>query len=317
MKKSKTIVMIAVLCLAALLLSSCEGTISTPSTEAGTTASTNTSAPVTDPVTPASPDTEDPTGSAATPGTGETPSAPAEVFEISLSDASIDVGSSGAVAEGSVLTISKAGSYRLTGTLSNGEVVVKVSKEEQVELILAGVNITNSTGPAIYCDSADKLYVTVEADTVNTLKDGKNYALPDGPNAPLYSDDDLTIRGSGTLNVKGYFKNGISSKNDIKIKEVTLNVESYNTGVRGKGSVTVQSGVVEIIAGNDGIKSTDDTKADKGFVEISGGTVVITAGDDGIQAATVLTLSGGSVKITAEGKITNAPTQNISDGVLS
>ena len=252
------------------------------------------------------------TGNTVTPSeTGET-----VVYDIVLKDNGADVGSSGAEVKDGVVMITKAGVYRLTGSTSSGEVIVKVDKTEIVELILAGVTIVNPSGPAIYCDSADKLYVTVTEGTNNTVSDGKGYPSADGPNAAIYSDDDLTIRGTGTLNVKGKYKNGISSKNDLKIKEVTLNVESYNTGIRGKGSVTMTSGVVTIDAGNDGIKSTEETKKDKGYVEITGGTLTITAGDDGIQAATTLTLSGGVVKITADGKKTNAPVLNITDGVL-
>ena len=168
----------------------------------------------------------------------------------------------------------------------------------------------------IFCDSADKLIITVKKGSENTLCDGKNYSVADGPNAPLYSDDDLSIGGEGVLNIKAKYKNGISSKNDIKIKEVTLNVESYNTGIRGKTSVTISSGVITIDAGNDGIKSTEEVKEAKGFVEISGGTVKITAGDDGVQAAKSIILSGGVVSINSEGKKTNAPTVDVTEGVL-
>ncbi|MBQ9468145.1 MAG: carbohydrate-binding domain-containing protein [Clostridia bacterium] len=311
----------ALICvLATLSLCSCTNA-GTPTTGSPTeTAAPETTASAintsgTETAVPTEQSTPVPTENTGAAGT-ETGTADAVVYDIRLSDSGVDLGESGAALEGKVIKITKAGSYRFTGALSDGEIVVAVSKEETVDLILAGVSITNKDGPAIWCDSADKLYVTTEENTVNTLSDGKNYALPDGPNATLYSDDDLTVRGTGTLTVMGRFKNGISSKNDIKIKELTLNVESYNTGVRGKGSVTVTSGNIEINAGNDGIKSTDDTTKGKGFVEITGGKIVITAGDDGIQAATVLTVSGGSVQINAEGKKVNAPEQNITEGTV-
>ncbi len=237
---------------------------------------------------------------------------------ITLHNDGADVGSTGVTYENNTLTIAKAGSYTLTGSSSSCQVVVNVTKTEQVELILDNVSIVNPTGPAIYCDSADKLFVTVKEGTDNTLKDGTGYQNgEDGPNAALYSDDDLTIRGTGTLRVTGLYKNGVSSKNDIKIKDVHLIVDAYNTGIRGKCSVTVESGTVEITAGNDGIKSTEMETEGKGYVTVSGGTLTITAGDDALQAETVLTVSGGSIKATAGGKVTNAPTENITPGVIS
>lgn len=237
---------------------------------------------------------------------------------ITLKDGDADVGSTGAVYENGILSITKAGSYTLTGSTSSGQVVVNVSKTEQVELILDNVSITNPTGPAIYCDSADRLYITVKEGTDNTLKDGTNYTDGEnGPNAALYSDDDLTIKGTGILRITALYKNAVSSKNDIKIKDVHLIIDAYNTGIRGKGSVTVESGTLEITAGNDGIKSTEAETQGKGYVTISGGTLTITAGDDAFQAETLLTVSGGTIKATAGGKVTNAPTENITPGIIS
>jgi hypothetical protein len=232
----------------------------------------------------------------------------------------VDVGSTGAAYADGVLTITKAGSYELSGKSDNCAIVVNVDKSEQVELILAGLELTNPAGPAIYCDSADKLFLTVKEGTTNHLKDGTGYpasAANDGPNATVYSDDDLTVRGSGTLKITAIYNNGISSKNDIKIKEVTLTVDAYNTGIRGKESVTVSSGKITVKASNDAIKSTEEVEAGKGFVTVEGGELVLTAGDDALQAATTLTVSGGKITASAGGKLTNAPTENVTPGIIN
>ena len=94
-------------------------------------------------------------------------------------------------------------------------------------------------------------------------------------------------------------------------------MESVNTGIRGKYSVTVESGTLDIQAGNDGIKSTEEVKEGKGYVEVTGGTITIHAGDDGLQASVLLTVSGGKITVTAMGKVTNAPTENITPGIIS
>ena len=321
-------VLAALLILTAAALSSCNGGISVADptvteTPAETTAGTEAVQPTENvstatPAGTASGDPAQPT--ASEPVTGTEPTEPTEqpgqVYEIVFKDGSADVGSSGAKLEGGKVTISKAGTYEVSGSSSNGQIVVVVEKTEEVELIFDNLSLTNPTGPAVYCDSADKLTITVKSGTVNTLSDGKSYTDLEGPNAALYSDDDLTLRGSGTLNVIGVYNNGVSSKNDIKIEDLTLNVDANNTGIRGKASVTVFSGTVSVKAKNDGIKATETTKEGKGFVEISGGTVVVNAYDDGIKAETFITLSGGKVTITALDKKLAAPEQNVTPGVL-
>ena len=239
---------------------------------------------------------------------------------ITFNGGSVDVGSTGATFENGILTITKAGSYELTGKSDTCGIVVNVDKSEQVELILAGVELTNPVGPVVFCDSADKLFLTAKEGTTNHLKDGVDYpasAAVDGPNAAIYSDDDLTIRGSGSLKVTALYNNGISSKNDIKIKEVTLTLEAYNTGIRGKESVTVSSGKITVKAGNDAIKASEEVEEGKGYVTVEGGELTLTAGDDCLQAATVLTVSGGKITASAGGKLTNAPTENVAEGIIN
>lgn len=243
--------------------------------------------------------------------TGDTEINVDESLLIKLNDANTDVGNSGAVYEDCVLRITKPGVYRLQGKLTDGQIYISVNKNnaETVELILDGCEITCKTSAAIYCDSADKLYITANGGTQNVLSDGLNYIYPavgtDEPNACIFSDDDITLRGEGTLTVNGNFNNGISSKNDIKIKDLTLTVNADNTGIRGKDSVEINSGNVTVIAGNDGIKSSQDAKTEKGYVEINGGTVRIDAADDAIQAYSKITVSAGKVTISAGGKSMN------------
>ena len=285
----------------------------------GTTPSTTDAAkPSTKPVETGKPADTTPadTGNTEKPSTGndntgENTSLPA-LAKITLSSSGAAVDGQGASYADGVVTVSAAGSFEITGTSDNCSIVVAVDKSEKVELVLNGASITNPTGPAIYCDSADKLLVTAAEGTSNTLKDGANYKDPNGPNAALYSDDDMTVRGPGALTVIGLFKNGISSKNDVKITgDINLTVEAYNTGVRGKDSVTVVSGTLKITAGNDGLKATLEDTPGKGCVTVEGGDITIVAGDDGIQAATVITVTGGVFNVTAGDNKTNAPQVNV------
>jgi len=208
-------------------------------------------------------------------------------------------------------TITAAGTYIFTGTLADGQIVVAASDSDKVQIVLNGVTITCSDGPAINIQTADKVFLTLAEDSVNTLTDGSSYTLADGedePNACVYSKSDLTINGSGTLIVTGNYKHGIVSKDDLTIASGTIQVTAVNDGIKGKDCVQIVGGLITVDAGDDGIVSNNDSDTSKGYVAIDGGAIVITAGCDGIQAETVLQMTSGSVTITSGGGSANAST---------
>ncbi|MBE6544117.1 MAG: carbohydrate-binding domain-containing protein [Ruminococcaceae bacterium] len=239
---------------------------------------------------------------------------------VTLNGADTTVKGEGAEFRDGTLSITKGGVYTLSGKLENGQVYVNVAKPEEVEIVLNGVEITSTTTAAIYVECAEKVKITAAAGTTNKLTDASSYkyeAGVDEPNACIYSADDMTIKGTGTLIVKGNYKNGISSKNDIKIKDLDLTVHAYNTGIRGKDSVEIESGKITVEAGNDGIKSSNDTEVGRGYILVSGGTIVIEAEDDGFQAETDITVKGGSLTISANGKEFNsAGTLNVDESCV-
>ena len=201
-------------------------------------------------------------------------------------------------ASGNVLTITKAGRYRLTGTLTNAQLRVDVAKTETVELVFDGINITNQSSAPIYVKSADKVKIELADGSENVLTDAKTYIFPEGgdkPNACLYSSEDITISGNGSLTINANYNNGIGSKNDIKIKSGKITVVAANNGIKGNQSVEIKGGTLYITA-MDGIKS-DSTLLGEGYVEISGGNVNINATDDGIQAFNRVTIVKGALVI--------------------
>lgn len=205
-----------------------------------------------------------------------------------------------------VYLITKGGSYTLSGSLADGQIII--DSDDDVELVLSGVNISNSTGPAIYAKNGDVTLVIVE-NSVNTLWDGEGYEVGDdenNPNAVIFTQDDLTISGRGTLNVKGSYKNAVNCKDKLLIEGGTIAVSAADNGIIGKDSVTITDGVITVTSAGDGIKSTASDDAEKGIVNISGGTVRVTSGEDGISAETNLDISGGAVDIVSGGGSTNA-----------
>ena len=251
---------------------------------------------------------------------GSEPSPEDSTVTITLTGTGYTASKSGVVAaSGNVLTITAGGTYKITGTLNNAQLRVSVQKTELVELIFAGVSITNSTSAPLYIESADKVSIELAAGTENVLTDAKTYIFPEGedkPNACIYSSEDLTIKGEGSLVVNANYNNGIGTKNDLKIKSGNITVNAANNALKGNQSVKIEGGNITL-TGADGIKA-DSLVAGEGIIEILGGNISIKAGDDGLQAVTDITIaSGASVTVNAADKDVNSDgTTNIAEGTL-
>ena len=221
---------------------------------------------------------------------------------ITLSGDSASVQGTGAQASADGVVISSAGTYVVSGELTDGQLLVDAGDDDKVQLVLAGATIHNEDGPAIYVRNADKCFVTLDAGTENSLSDGSSYALEDDsdePYATLFSRCDLTLNGSGTLNVTSAYRHAVCSKDDLVVVSGTYNISAVEDGLRGRDCVKIRDGVFAIEAGGDGIKSNKDDKPTKGFVSIDGGTFGIQAGDDAVQGKTLVRLAGGSMTVAA------------------
>ncbi|MBR6107635.1 MAG: carbohydrate-binding domain-containing protein [Oscillospiraceae bacterium] len=223
-------------------------------------------------------------------------------------------GTDGLTVESGVITITKGGTYVLSGTLHDGRIVINLADSaEKVHLVLNGVTISSSTGAPITVLQADKTVITLADGTENTLSDAKTQAVSDAdssdvPAACIASKDDLTINGSGALTVSGNSNNGIHSKDDLRIVGGSITVTAVNHGIRGNDSVLLHDGSLNITAGGDGIKTSTADEDGKGYVLIEGGSAVIDAQQDGIDSAAALTVTGGDLDITAGGGTKNAGT---------
>lgn len=218
--------------------------------------------------------------------------------KITLSGDSASVSGSGAAAEGSTVTISTAGTYIVSGNLADGSITVTTSENDKIQIVLNGVKIACSSGPAIDVQSADKCFITLAEGTQNSLSDGSVFTSEDA-NACIYATCDLTINGPGSLDVSGNYRHGVFSKDDLVVYGGSINVSAVEDGLNGKDSVKIGAGDISIDSGADGVKSSKSTNPEKGFVYVSGGSLSIDAEDDGIQAKTHLCIAGGSIEIDA------------------
>lgn len=208
----------------------------------------------------------------------------------------------GAQASAAGVVISSVGTYIVSGELTDGQLLVDAGDDDKVQLVLAGAIIHNEDGAAIYVRNADKCFITLDAGTENNLSDGSSYALEDDsdePYATLFSLCDLTLNGSGTLNVTSAYRHAVCSKDDLVVVSGTYNISVVEDGLRGHDSVKVRDGVFTIQADGDGIKSNKDDDPTKGFVSIDGGAFDIQAGDDAVQGKTLVRLAGGSMVVAA------------------
>lgn len=231
-----------------------------------------------------------------------------EVTQITLNGSEISAEGTGAEVEGSTVTITSGGTYVIGGKLNDGQIVIDSQDKEVVRLILNGAEITSSNNSPIYVKKAKKAVVSLEAGTTNKLSDSTNYILEEGmdePDATLFSKDDLTINGTGSLIIEANYNQAIASKDELKIMEGTIEVTSVGSGIKGKDMVAIKGGNITIKATKDGIKSTNATDSSKGFVYIEDGNFNIVAGNDGIQAETDIKVLGGSFNLNTGGGSSN------------
>ena len=233
-------------------------------------------------------------------------------------DLSNPTATDGVTVSDGVITITKAGNYRLSGTYS-GQVKVEAADSDMVRLILDNATITNSTGAAINVVEADEVVIYTASGSTNTVSDGSSYSdtASGSPDAAIYSKSDLTLAGEGTLKVEGKYEEGIHTSDGLVIASGTLEVNAANTGIKGKDYVDILDGTITVTATKDGIKATNDTDGNRGWVRLSGGTVNISAGDDGFKAERVLEISGGTLNITQANEGIEAQYINILDGTVN
>ena len=204
----------------------------------------------------------------------------------------------------SVYTITQAGEYTVTGLLSEGQIVVDADDNAEITIVLNGTSITCSNGSPIYIKNADNVKIKSEENTYNCIVDARTEAYDNSDNsssengnAAIYAACDLKLVGKGALSVTGNYNNGIQSKDDISIKNVTIKVNAVNNAIKGNDEVAIESGeIIAISRKGDGIKTSNSSLStkgkQKGNVIISGGNIDIYAACDGIDAAYGVDVSG-------------------------
>ncbi|MCR4686287.1 MAG: carbohydrate-binding domain-containing protein [Lachnospiraceae bacterium] len=217
------------------------------------------------------------------------------VIQISANGAVIS--GDGARYEDGIIYISKAGDYLLNGS-GDASVCVSAGEEDNVRLILSGVNITCDDMAPLYIEEGKNVYLVLDSGTTNTLTDNREESSDDeetninNAGGAVYSACDLIIEGSGSLEIVSENNDGIKAKDDVEIKSGIISITAADEGIDGNDSFVMEEGTLTIDAGDKGIK-TNDT------ITVDGGTLNINAGDEGMQALDVV-INDGDINIDAK-----------------
>ena len=208
---------------------------------------------------------------------------------------------------GSTVTITEEATYVISGTLSDGMIVVNAPETAKLQLVFNGINITKSTSAALYIIEADKVFVTLADGTENILANGGSFTAIDENNidGAVYSKQDLTFNGTGSLTVTSPAGHGIVCKDDLVITGGTYTVNSSSHGVDANDSVRIVNATLNIDAGKDAIHAENTDDASLGFVYIASGTITAEAEGDGIAAGAYLQIEGGNFDLLVGGGAEN------------
>lgn len=209
---------------------------------------------------------------------------------------------------GSTVTITEEGVYILSGTLSDGMIIVDVDKAEKVQLVLDGASIHSETSAPIYVRQADKVFVTLAENSENTLSNGGSFASIDENNidSAIFSKEDLTLNGSGSLTIQAPAGHGVVSKDELTIAGGSYALTCAGHGFSANDVLAVTGASLTVTTGKDGLHAENDEDTTLGNLFIESGSFAITSEGDGISAGGTLQITDGSFTITAGGGSANA-----------
>jgi hypothetical protein len=239
-----------------------------------------------------------------------------QVVKIILNGKSITEFSDSITTNGTTATITSSGNYNISGSLTDGQIIVNATDAGTVRIILDGVTLYNSTNSPLYISSINKVILILADNTRNYVTDAVSYVFASAgdsePNAAIFSKANLTIYGSGSLNVTGNYNDGIASKDGLIIKSGTITVTSVDDGIRGKDYLIIKDGNITVTSTGDGLKSDNDENVKKGYISIESGTINITAGLDAIAAETDAVIAGGILNLSSGGGSSKTVSSTIS-----
>lgn len=240
----------------------------------------------------------------------------ASSVKIYLKDSASTCDSSVVNIKDDTIIISDEGTYILSGSLTNGQIIIDSDSSSKIQLILDNADINCNTSAAIYVREADKVFITLASNSVNSLSNTEDFVAIDDNNidAVIFSKSVLTFNGNGSLNINAAYGHGILSKDDLKFTGGIYVVSAASSALSGKDSVRIADGEFNITAGKDGIHSENTDDEEKGFIYIAGGSFTINADSDGLDSSCTMQIDGGTFNIAVADDALHSDTDLIING---
>lgn len=219
--------------------------------------------------------------------------------KINLNSDKAEAEGAGVSITGSTVTISKEGTYLVSGTLDNGQIIVDAADTDKVQIVLANAGINCETSAAIYVKSADKVFVTLADGTTNKLSGGTEYIDTDDNTVDgvIFSKDDLTVNGSGSLEVNASYKHGIVSKDTLAVTGGNISVNAVSQCLAGKDEVKILDGTFLLTTSGKAVKSSNEDDTSLGNIYVAGGTFTVNSKDDSFHASGTMVIDGGTFTV--------------------
>ena len=223
----------------------------------------------------------------------------ATATRIRLSGDSASVSGGGAYIYDGDVVIAQAGRYVVSGTLHDGSIRVSAESGSKVWLMLSGADISCSDDAPIRIEQADKVFITLAEGTENSLTGGEAYsesALADKVGGALFSRDDLTVNGSGTLRITAGYKHGIDANDELVITGGRIVIDAPGDGIHVNESFCCENAALTIRSGDEGIH----VQGEEAELCITSGSFDIESGGAALKSAFNMLLTGGSYTVRTQ-----------------
>ncbi len=235
-----------------------------------------------------------------------------EAVKITLSDSGISTSSDSVKINASTVTLTEEATYIFSGELTDGQIVVEADDKAKIQIVFDGVKINSAASAPLYVKTADKVFVTLAAASQNELSNGGKFVSVDENNidSVVFSKQDITFNGSGSLIVNSTAGHGIACKDDLVAVNCNLIINSASHGIDANDSIRVSGAKITTDSGKDGLHCENTENNTLGFVYIAEGEIDIASAGDGISAGNYLQINGGKFNIVTGGGSENGTKQS-------
>ncbi|MBQ8164102.1 MAG: carbohydrate-binding domain-containing protein [Clostridia bacterium] len=208
---------------------------------------------------------------------------------------------------GSEIIINSEGIFSVSGSLDNGTIKVASSDDSKVQIVLDGASIQSSDYAPIYVLSANKVFITLAEGSENSLSSTGTFVQRDENtvDAAIFSKQDLTLNGSGSLNITSTEGHGITCKDDLVLTGGVYDITCAYHAFDANNSIRISDIAVTADAGKDGLHCENNDNSSYGYIYISNSNMDIEAEGDGISAGESLQIESGSFHILCAGGYEN------------